>query len=288
MITPRNAAEQEILEFIQTRLRFTQKEVATYCEASDWVRQNFLRALQRKGVITECGKDRHAQFYTAWGAEEAKEIIDAANGQELDTAWAQARLSKLLARMHQTETAIELPTAEPRGPEEQAIWKYISERTYFTSDDVASICASETIRARFLARLKQAGIVRVWGRSQRKTFLTVKTQEEARKDAEGKRQTKEGAIWSAIRLQRRFRPVDLFAALSPARPDISQVYIRDYCKTLRLAGYLRTAARTRVLKNDTPLVLTKNTGPLPPKKRSMTVVIDSNEDKIVYAPGGRL
>ncbi|WP_027237266.1 hypothetical protein [Leisingera caerulea] len=287
-ITTRNAAEKEILEFIQTRLRFTHQDVATYCEASDWARQNFLRSLQRKGLVTECGKEGSTQYYTVWGKDEAADIIAAAQGRELDTAWSQERLSKLLEKMRQNGTEVELPTTEPRGPEEQQIWKYVSERPYFTSADVASICASEAIRTRFLNRLKQAGIMRVWGRSQGKTFLTVKSPAEARKDAKGKRGTKEGSIWSAMRQQKRFRPIDLFAALSPARPDISQKCILDYCRTLRRAGYLRTAARTRILQNETPLVLMKNTGPLPPQKRSMTVVIDTNDDKIVYAPGGRL
>ncbi|KIC09963.1 hypothetical protein RA19_12375 [Leisingera sp. ANG-M1] len=284
----RNAAEKEILEFIQTRLRFTHQEVAAHCEASDWARQNFLRALQRKSVVTECGKDGRVQFYTVWGTDQANDIIVAANGHELDTAWSQNRLAKLLERMHQAGIDIELPTAEPRGPEEWEIWKYISERPYFTSADVASICASETIRTRFLKRLKQTRVMRVWGRSQGKTFLTVKTPEETRKDAKGKRGTKEGTIWSAIRHQRRFRPIDLFAALSSARPDISQKYILEYCRMLRRAGYLRNAARTRGMKNETPLFLIKNTGPLPPQRRNMTVVIDTNGDKIVYAPGGRL
>ena len=287
-VATRNAAEKEILEFIRTRLRFTHHEVATHCEASDWARQNYLRALQRKGMVTECGKDGSVQFYTVWGVDQANDITAAANGRELDTAWSQNRLAKLLDRIRQAGTDIELPTAEPRDPEERAIWIYISERPYFTSADVASICASETIRTRFLNRLKQTGVMRVWGRSQGKTFLTVKTREEARQDAKGKRGTKEGAIWSAIRQQRRFRPVDLFAALSPARPDISQKYILDYCRMLCRAGYLRNAARARGMKNETPLFLIKITGPLPPQRRNMTVVIDANDDKIVNAPGGCL
>lgn len=287
-ITTSNPAEKEILEFIQTRLRFTHQDVAAHCEASDWARQNFLRELQRRGVVNEAGREGNTQFYTAWGHDEAKDIIAAANGHELDTAWSQTRLGKLLDKMRASGAEVELPSAEPRTPEEQAIWKYISERPYFTNDDVATICASETIRTRFLNRLKQSGVMRVWGRSEGKAFLTVKTPEEARQEAKSKRATKEGALWTAIRQQRRFRPVDLLAALSAARPDISQKFILDYCRTLRRAGYVRTASRTRNLKTETPLVLIKNTGPLPPQKRSMTVVIDTNDDKIVYAPGGRL
>ena len=283
-VTTRNAAEKEILEFIQTRLRFTHHEVATHCEASDWARENFLRALQRQGVVTECGRDGCTRFYTVWGVDEAKEIIAAANGRELDTAWSLQRLDQLLGKMRETGAEVEIPTPEPSSPEERQIWKYISERPYFTSADVAAICAAEAIRTRFLNRLKQTGVLRVWGRSEGKTFLTVKTPQEARQDAKGKRGTKDGAIWTAMRQQRRFRPIDLYAALSPARPDISQEYILKYCRTLRLAGYLRIAARTRVLKAETSLFLMKNTGPLPLQKRTITVVIDSNSGKIVYAP----
>ncbi|AHD03089.1 hypothetical protein [Leisingera methylohalidivorans] len=284
----RNAAEKEILEFIQTRLRFTHHDVATYCEASDWTRQNFLRALQRQGVVTECGRNGTTQFYTVWGVDEAKKIMAAATGHELDTAWSRNRLDQLLGKMRETGADIELPSAEPRSLEEQQIWKYISERPYFTTADVETICASETIRTRFLSRLKQTGVMRVWGRSKGKVFFSVKSPEEAREDAKDKRSTKEGAVWTAIRHQKRFRPVDIFAALAPARPDIPQRFIVEYCRILRRAGYLRTAARTRNLMADTSLFLMKNTGPLPPQKRSMTVIIDTNDDKIVYAPGGRL
>ncbi|MEP4039060.1 transposase domain-containing protein [Pseudophaeobacter sp.] len=146
------------------------------------------------------------------------------------------------------------------------------------------------VHTRFMGRLRKHGIIREWSRSQGKIFYTAKQPEALRDQAKAERASDEGAIWTAIRHQKKFRPVDLFAALSPARPDITQGDILSYCRVLRTAGYLRASARTRSRKMspDTSLILTRNTGPLPPQQKRMTVVIDSNEDKIIYASGGRL
>ncbi|EBA16382.1 hypothetical protein RSK20926_21694 [Roseobacter sp. SK209-2-6] len=159
---------------------------------------------------------------------------------------------------------------------------------FFTTEDVAGICPIEATRSRYLSRLKNAQAIRVWGRSEGKVFYTAKTPDEIRNGATDKRNSKEGVIWTAIRRQKRCRPIDLFAALAPARPDISKRKILEYCRVVRKAGYLRVSARTRQLKEAPPLLLIKNSGPLPPHNQSMTVVIDPNEEKIVYAPGGRL
>ncbi len=287
-IAARNGAEQEILDFVRSRLRFTNTEIDDHCGVSIWTRENYIRALLRNGQVTKCGRDGATQYFTVWGAEKAAELEAQAQHGPIDAEWSKTRLLSLLAKLGEGAAPVELPTPEPRGAEETVIWDFISGRAYFTLADVAAICPVEATRHRYLSRLKNSKAIRVWGRSEGKVFYTAKTPEEARSHAKGMRDTCEGAMWTAIRHQKRFRPIDLFAALAPARPDISQKQLLAYCRTLRTAGYLRVSARTRHLKEGTPLILLKDTGPLPPRKQSMTVVIDPNEEKIVYAPGGRL
>ncbi len=259
--TPRDPSEQVILAYICAQDRFTFAQVAEHCATSSWSRRVFLKELQRDGLVKPCAREGKTQYF---------EIVRA-KGQP----------------PHQL---IELPPIQPHGAEEKAIWSYIHGCACFTFEDVARICVVGAIRTRFMSRLRKHGIIREWSRSGSKIFYTAKKPEDVREHAKTVRATDEGAIWTAIRHQRKFRPIDLFAALSPARPCISQDDILQYCRILRTAGYLRASARirSRAMRADTSLILIRNTGPLPPQRKRMTVVIDSNEEKIVYAPGGRL
>lgn len=291
MIKTRNAAEREILKFIQTRHRFTNQDVADNCGASDWVRINFLNSLRYDGFVTVCGKEGNTKIFTAHSPRVAETIKEKVPGRTLTEATFQEQLGERPSKALDS-TAVDITASlteiGPCSDDEKEIWKFVSARDYFSFADIANVCPVESVGRRFIQRLRRAGLLRDCGRKLGVRLMTVRKTIEIRENAKDKRTTKEGAVWSAIRQLRRFRPVDLFAALSPARQDISQDFILEYCRTLRRASYLRTASRTRNLMAETPLVLIKNTGPLPPQKRSMTVVIDTNDDKIVYAPGGRL
>lgn len=258
---PRDPAEQKILEFICAQERFTYSDVAEHCDTSSWARRVFLKELQRQGMIKPCAREGKVQYFAV-----------------------------IRPKDDASRSLIELPPIQPNGAEEKAIWTYIHDHAYFTFEDIARVCVVGAVRTRFMGRLRKHGIIREWSRSQGKIFYTAKQPEDLRDQAKAERASDEGAIWTAIRHQKKFRPVDLFAALSPARPDISQGDILSYCRVLRTAGYLRASARTRSRKMgpETSLILTRNTGPLPPQQKRMTVVIDSNEDKIIYASGGRL
>jgi hypothetical protein len=263
--TPSSPAEQKILEFICAQDRFTYSDVAEHCDTSSWARRIFLRELQRDGVIKASAREGKTQYFAVVRTD-------------------------VRAVLQGNESSIKLPPVEPHGAEEKAIWTYIHDHAYFTFEDIARVCVVGAIRTRFMGRLRKHGIIREWSRSQGKIFYTAKQPEDLREQAKAVRASDEGAIWTAIRHQKKFRPVDLFAALSPARPDITQGDILSYCRVLRTSGYLRASARTRSRKMcpETSLILTRNTGPLPPQQKRMTVVIDSNEDKIIYASGGRL
>lgn len=263
--TPRDPSEQKILKYICAQDRFTYSDVAEHCDTSSWARRIFLKELQRQGMVVPSAREGKTQYF---------EVVRT-DGR---------------AVLKGDEGSIKLPPVEPCGQEEQAIWAYIHDHAYFTFEDIARVCVVGAIRTRFMGRLRKHSIIREWSRSQGKIFYTAKQPEDLRDQAKAERASDEGAIWTAIRHQKKFRPVDLFAALSPARPDITQGDILNYCRILRTSGYLQASARTRSRKMspDTSLILTRNTGPLPPQQKRMTVVIDSNEDKIIYASGGRL
>lgn len=261
--SPRTPAELEIFNFILSRAKFTYAEVAEHCDTSDWARLVFLRMLQRIGLVAPCCKEGRTQFYSVTPSSEPSTALS-----ELAT----------------------LPPPEPKSDEEKAIWNFVTERPYFTFEDVAMVCVIGAIRTRFMGLLKKHDLIREWGRSDGKVFYTTKTQEELRELAREARETPEGVIWTAVRHQKKFRPIDLYAAIAPARPDIEQSQILAYCRLLRKSGYLRASARlkSRKLSTGTGLLLVRNTGPLPPAEKRVSVVIDGNEDKIVYALGGRL
>ncbi|MFV1492372.1 hypothetical protein VWX97_15565 [Phaeobacter sp. JH18-32] len=259
----RGPCEQSVLKFIKSRDRFTYSEVAEHCPGTKSEREIFLRSLLRDGTVKPCGREKNVRFYRY---DPPQANISGATGLETPAAFG------------------------PKCDEERQIWSFIHDRIYFTIEDLASVCAVGAIRTRFVSELRRHEIIREWGRSDGKIFYTTKTRQEAREHAKSMRATADGAIWITIRQQKKFRPIDIFAALSPARPDVSKDDILAYCRVLRAAGYLRPSARTRSreMQDDTLLILIRDTGPLPPQKKRMTVVVDSNEDKIVYAPGGRL
>lgn len=288
LIQATNDFEQDVLSFMRTRLHFTISELDKFCGGSKWKRENYLRRLEREGFVRRCGRDGKTQFFTIWGEEDF--ASGEVPGPPLDSAASSSkRLNRLIEKARSAGAEIDTPAEGPSTPEEEEIWRYVSKRPYFLLADVETACpTSKNAIARFFRRLRNANVLRVWGLSEGKTFYTVKTDEEARDEARGKRGTKEGAIWTALRLQKRCRPKDLHAALKPARPDIGLKCVIDYCRVLRMAGYIKLSNRSRLLDGNSPIFLIKDTGPLPPAKQRMTVVVDTNSDKIVYAPGGRL
>jgi len=100
--------------------------------------------------------------------------------------------------------------------------------------------------------------------------------------------SKEGRIWCAIRSARKFTPLDLRFSLSQGAEAISLEDIQRYCSMLARAGYLSVLRKARPDKYIARYQLTNNSGPMPPVEKRVTVVIDTNKERIVYAPGGLL
>jgi len=284
----RHGVEQELLDFMRSQLRFTELDVATHCSAKDNVRDRFLQMMRESGAIVSCGSDGRQHFLTTWGEAEAENIEALAKTGSLSEKTSHARLLTLIEIASAEGVHVDIPTRTPRSPEEAKIWRYIAKRPYFTTADVEAVFPLDPImRTGFLRRLKAAKLIRYWGRDGAKVYYTTQSARDGRDAARDLRATVEGAIWTAIRIKKRFRPSDILTALRQSREEITMGDVTRYCRTLILAGFIKPPKPTTRITGDTPLLLINNAGPLPPQKRSMTVIVDPNEDKIVYSPMGQ-
>ena len=287
---PNEATEKdEILTFVRARLRFTVGEISENCAMPEWRLQNFIRQLKRDGLFTACGRSGRAQHLTVWGAKAAMDIINAARTGAISETWAQDYLARIAAQQPESGTSNAVKAPEIRSAREQEIWDYIRHQPFFTKDDLDIASAgSPNSRDAFLKRLRDSGIVQVLHKGSSKVIYSAQSRDDARIAASELRAKPEGAIWQVMRINRRFTAQDLQAALFASRPDISAKKILDYCRVLRRAGYITAQGNPPKLLETTLFTISKNTGPLPPVETKLTVLVDTNENKIVHAPRGRL
>lgn len=285
---PKDDAEAEILDFLRSRPRVTYAEVALACSASDWKRSNYLRALRRSGHLKPCARDGAKQYYTIMDEHEANRLAATSDQDALAAEWSAQQLRRKL-------NAPEIKAVEPAtatggfNPYQRAIWTYVSGLNRFTKDDVARTCPGpEAARENFLRQLAGKGMIFTWGRVGATTYYTTRDPARAQEKARAARRSMEGEIWTAMRIQKSFTALDLHAALHPACPDLTQRQVQDYCSLLTKAGYLRALRKARHNGPAAAYRLVRDTGPLPPTSHRVSVVIDGNDDRIVYAPRGRL
>lgn len=286
---PHDAFEAEIFDFLRSRPRVTYADVALNCAASDWKRTNCLRRLRRDGHLKSCGRDGNRTYFTIFDVYEANRLAETSDPDALAAEWAARRLEQKLAAPA-SETSIEAsPATEGFDDYQKAIWTYVCGLSRFTRDDVARACpGDDSRRESFLRALSQKGLVFVWGRSGATVYYTTRSRTAAQDSARAARQSIEGEIWTAMRIKKSFSVADLHAALHAARPDMTERRIQDYCSLLTRAGYLRVMRKAR--HGGAPAIyrLIRNTGPLAPTSHRVAVVIDGNDDRIVYTPKGRL
>ncbi|MEP1330131.1 hypothetical protein [Pseudophaeobacter sp.] len=283
----KSLAQAEMLAFARSQLRFSERDLETHCSASDAMRDRFLAAMLASGVFVPCGSIGSQRFLTAWGEGEVERIKALNAGQNPDRKAQRAHLEDLIETARACGIAVDTPTVKPRTDEERKIWTFISGRAYFTTEDVAAAFPTDPVMVTGFVRSLQAGkVVRFWGSEKGRKLYTTNDPKTARNAAKDLRSTTDGAIWSSIRIKRRFRPADLYAALLQSRDDIAQEDITKYCRTLVQAGFVKPPRPCKRVSKDTPLALVKDAGPLPPQTRRVTVIIDPNEEKIVYSPLG--
>lgn len=287
-VTLKTLAQNELLCFARAQLRFSANDLATHCPAGEQARSRFLAEMLEAGVVVECGTKNRVRYFTTWGEAEvdnikALEDTDGSTGRA-----SRAHLLGLIEIASACGISVDVPTTGARTPEEVEIWQYITGRAYFTFEDVVAAFPKDPLMtASFIRRLTAGKVIRFWGANNGQKLYSAKGLKTERTVAQDLRSTTEGAIWTAIRIKRRFRPSDLLAALRQSREGISQDEITKYCRTLIQAGFIKPPKPTKRVSQDTPLVLVKNAGPLPPQTRRVTVIIDPNEDKIVYSPLGQ-
>ncbi len=281
--------EREILEFIRSQLRFVEMDVSAHCSAKPEAMSRFLEKLREMGAVMPCGVSGGLRYLTAWGPREATKIDAMDKAGELSNAKARTYLLELIEGAAAEGVAVDVPTTKPRTDQERKIWQFISAHRHFTNGDVMAAFPENPLETMgFLRALRAARVVKFWGREKTSIFYTVHSPKEQRAAAKDLRSSTEGAIWSAIRIKRRFRPLELHQALLPTLPDLSLNEVTRYCRTLTKAGYIKPPKPTKKITRETPFNLVNNTGPLPPQSQRVTVIVDPNEDRISYSPLGQV
>lgn len=280
--------EREILEFVRSQLRFVEMDVSAHCSAKPEAMSRFLGQLRETGAVVPCGVSGGLRYLTAWGPREATKIDAMDKAGELSEVKSHAYLLKLIEGAEASGISVDVPTTKPRNDHESKIWQFISKRRHFPNGEVMAAFPEHQLETMgFLRALRAAKVVKFWGRERGRALYTVHTPKEQRVAAKDLRTGTEGAIWSAIRIKRRFRPFELYQALLPSLPALSLDEVTRYCRTLNKAGYIKPPKPTKKITRETPFNLVNNTGPLPPQSQRVTVIIDPNEDKISYSPLGQ-
>lgn len=177
---------------------------------------------------------------------------------------------------------------KPRHDHERVIWDYLNAHPHVTYADVFAVNPASQNRARvYLAHLRRTGILRRSKREGSKQFYTILDTEGVLNHARDQRTGDEAAIWQAMRALGAFSVEDISAALASVGP-IPRHTIQAYCLTMVRIRYASVTHRDKRTKKAQRFRLNRDTGPLAPIEKRMRVVIDRNEDRIVYAGGERL
>jgi hypothetical protein len=177
----------------------------------------------------------------------------------------------------------------PVDRQEEDIWRFLKKHPKFTNADVADACAaSEWKRTNYLRSLRRKGILKPCGREGSTQYFTIFESQDVQIFAAKKRGVKEGAMWQAIRVLKVFTPDDLRVALPSEPIPVTPTEIQNYCSLLTRAKYLTVMQRARPGTRPARYRLINDTGPLPPIKRQLMVVVDGNEDRVIYAQGERI
>ena len=174
----------------------------------------------------------------------------------------------------------------PANETEKEILDFMSGHPRVTSKQIAAhVAAGKVRRQRCFSQLRTKGVIQYVGRKGREPLWSILTSEDIQKRATLKRASPEGAMWSAMRTLNVFGPQDLETTLQGAGPQISLRDIQSYCSTLVKSKYLAVLVRAKPDSHSARYRLVKNTGPLPPTSKRVTVLVDPNEDRIVFAQG---
>lgn len=98
------------------------------------------------------------------------------------------------------------------------------------------------------------------------------------------RQSPEANMWRALRILRDASPRDLAAHATTETVQVDEAAAVRFCRMLCDAGYLRVMQKARPGIRPARYRLVRDTGPLPPERRRITVVVDMNLHQYARLP----
>lgn len=161
-------------------------------------------------------------------------------------------------------------------------WQAAQGRPRWTYDEIVAATGLTYGQVqKLVARWGEAGAVRaVSVRPDRRTEFAV-TDPEAFADAAvteaaPRVQSDVGNMWTAMRAMATFSPVDLAAQASTEEIEVTLVRARDYCGVLLRHGYLKVVRKAVPGVREPIYRLIRNTGPVAPREKRVTVIEDIN------------
>jgi len=175
----------------------------------------------------------------------------------------------------------------PKNEMEKTVWNYITGRDTFTYAELAAeLPISRYTTRTFIRKLRESRHIRVAHTKGPQIFFTAKSVINKIGNQAQQRSTPEGAIWSAIRILGSYSASDVVCSLSGTNLSITLPQVRTYMQRLLQADYLHVVRRaTPDSGREAIYRLINDTGPLPPVIKRKRVVIDQNEDRVVFVEG---
>ena len=181
------------------------------------------------------------------------------------------------------------PVYTPADDQERAMWTFMKGRRKFTIAELNKACTvTDWKRSNFFAKLRRKGLLYRCGREDGRDVFTVMDAETTQKFSAGKRQSPEGAIWAAMRTLKAFNVNDLMMIVGPDEVGVQMDALKKYVSVLLTAKYLKVLDRAKPGIRPARYRLVKDTGPLPPSRKTKVVLIDGNEERVVHVTGAQL
>lgn len=176
----------------------------------------------------------------------------------------------------------------PATIDERKMWSYLKEHDQVTHADLKSATGvSDYRRTNYVSKLRRLGILRDCGRRGSVVVFTTMDQDAANEFAAAKRNTPEGAMWTAMRVMRTFTPDEILLTLQGSTHDLPLKTIKSYCGDLLRADVLVVVQKARPNIRPARYRLASDTGPMPIVVRNLKVIVDTNDDRAIYIQGAR-